>query len=109
MILVIDLSIVRSVCICPCVYVCVYVCVCVVCVLCVCVCVCVCVRVCVCACVCMCGRCAHTHMRSCIKYGRQCGETSTTLAEMQSSVSSVGVQSKGSFILFLCNKNVVSN
>ena len=45
--------------------------------------------------------------RSCIKYGRQCGETSTTLAEMQSSVSSVGVQSKGSFIVFLCNKNVV--
>ena len=42
-----------------------------------------------------------------IKYGRQCGETSTTLAEMQSSVSSVGVQSKGSFIVFLCNINVL--
>ena len=31
----------------------------------------------------------------------QCGETSTTLAETQSSVSSVGVKSKGSFIVFL--------
>ena len=39
---------------------------------------------------------------SCIKYGirMQSGETSTTLAETQSSVSSVGVQSKGSFIVF---------
>ena len=39
--------------------------------------------------------------RSC---GTQCGETSTTLAETQSSVSSVGVQSKGSFIVFLVIK-----
>ena len=42
--------------------------------------------------------------RSCIKYGTQCGETSTILAEMRSSVSSVGVQSKGSFIVFLVIK-----
>ena len=42
--------------------------------------------------------------RSFIKYGTQCGEISTTLAETQSSVSSVGVQSKGSFIVFLVIK-----
>ena len=39
-------------------------------------------------------------LHSCMKYGTQCGETRTTLAEMQSSVSSVGVQSKGIFIMF---------
>ena len=46
---------------------------------------------------------AITGFVSCIKYGTQCGETSTTytLAETQSSVSSVGVQSKGSSIVFL--------
>ena len=42
--------------------------------------------------------------RSCIKNGRQCGETSTTLAESQSFVSSVGVQSIGSFIVLLVVK-----
>ena len=42
--------------------------------------------------------------RSFIKYGTQCGEISTTLAETQSSVFSVGVQSKGSFIVFLVIK-----
>ena len=42
--------------------------------------------------------------RSCIKNGTQCGETSTTLAESQSFVSSVGVQSKGSFIVLLVVK-----
>ena len=40
----------------------------------------------------------------CIGRARACGETSTTLAETQSSVSSVGVQCKGSFILFLVIK-----
>ena len=39
-----------------------------------------------------------------INYGTQCGETSTTLAETQSSVSSVGVQSKGFHIVFLVIK-----
>ena len=34
----------------------------------------------------------------------QCGETSTNLTEMQSSVSSVEVESKGSFIVFLVIK-----
>ena len=43
--------------------------------------------------------------RSLVLYrSRVCGETSTTLAETQSSVSSVGVQCKGSFILFLVIK-----
>ena len=42
--------------------------------------------------------------RSFMKYGTQCGETSTTLAETQSSVSSVGLQSKGSFVVFLVIK-----
>ena len=32
-----------------------------------------------------------------------CGETSTTLAETQSYVSSVGVQSKGAFYCVSCN------
>ena len=41
---------------------------------------------------------------SCIKYGTQCGETSTTLAGKQSSVSSFCVQIKGSFIVFLVIK-----
>ena len=40
----------------------------------------------------------------CIGRARACGETSTTLAETPSSVSSVGVQCKGSFILFLVIK-----
>ena len=40
-----------------------------------------------------------------VRYGeKKSGETSTTLAETQSSVSSVGVQSKGSFIVFLVIK-----
>ena len=39
--------------------------------------------------------------RSC---GTQCGGTSTTLAETLNYVSSVGVQSKGSFIVFLVIK-----
>ena len=37
--------------------------------------------------------------RSCIKYGTQCGETSTTLAETQSFVSSFGVQSNCVFVI----------
>ena len=34
----------------------------------------------------------------------QCGEISATLAETECSVSSVGVQSKGSFVVFLVIK-----